>query len=572
MGREEHPSDFSNRRESGGATPPPPDVSEDESHHRTRWSKLLIGLGVGCLTINVLGAAFLLGTMTLGLSSCMHSCSDNPIGDSRENAAFISDRMASEHDLEVFDALRGSFEALHKQMVRWEATEGAALLPVDDLREQIAAGTWPKDEGEALSPQVWVRIAELSESWLEEQTGEGWQVMDFSYPFPDNGGMPVPVKRDESDCCVTQLLCTEGDDEGLYTTVNYYRWARDAYFAAEHLDSNRSDAVKRTELYDQIADTGLVGNRRFLIAEDNVYIWSEGEDDALRDKGSFLTMATELSELLGDYDYVVLLEPDTPVMVGYDTFSHNYPNRRSPEELSFDKARELLLRAGRARTFDHATGDILYSICRRGGDEAIDEENLTGTLSDEGSEFVRQVWRAPEEGAATDDELADLAAATLGTSQENLIVASQYDRGTNWGDGLTVWLYTPRGALPETPDAFCTAMDELRDAMWEQVPSTEKGGGRKSLYVHVFEFDDATLVDESGESCSFAQLRGRCQSDPTAIGAYKPDLLLGYMISATQWPEDEEWHPIDCSPSEVDGSIAQSRAWRYGEGGPAGLE
>ena len=556
----------------GAPTPVvPPDPTRDAAQKRPSRTKTIVAFGLGCLTVNVIVLVLVLGSITAGLVSCMSSCSDNPLADSREDAAFIADLSANDRDLEAFDALRGALDALHEAAVRRGMEEGSALTATDDLRRAIEAGHWPKDEGNALNPRVWVRIAELSQTWLEGQTGESWCVEDFSYPFPDNGPIPVPAVRDEDSACLTRLRCTEGSDEGLYVTVQYYRWAKEAYFEAEQLDEARASAAERKELYERILETGLIGERPCLLSDDDLYVWSTGPDDELRDPQAFLDTANELAGLLGNYGYVTLLEPDTPVYVAYDPLSYNYPNERPSEELSLDVARDMLLRAGYVQRFDHAAGDVLLRGCQQTEGEPIVLEDLTGTLAPAGQEFVRHVWRGPSEESTFDEALVEVAAQTLDIDAKQLIVTSEFTHDNTYDDSLVVWLAAPGGTLPETPEGFCTAMDALRDALWEELPP---GGDetRRTLYVHVFELDDEHLVDAEGETYSFAELRSLAKQEPARIDAFTPKLLLSYMIYASQWPEDDEPNFTDCEPSEVDGSIARSRAWRYGAEGTSNSE
>ena len=194
---------------------------------------MLAALGAGCLTIQVILLLVAMAGISAVTASCASSCSDSPIGDSREAAAFIASLDATSRDLGTFDALRGCFESLHESLaVHDQAGLGSTerLLSVDELRSQIALGEWPSDDGGALSPRVWVRIAELSQDYLEEKTGEQWEVVDFAYAFPNNGPIPIPPTRDENSHTSTLLLCTDGADEGTFAYVMYYRWRSPALF------------------------------------------------------------------------------------------------------------------------------------------------------------------------------------------------------------------------------------------------------------------------------------------------------------------------------------------------------
>lgn len=77
-----------------------------------------------------------------------------------------------------------------------------SYLSYEEIRSALEKGSWPGDYcgyGESSSPQLWVRLAQLAQDYLEEKTGETWTVVDFTYPFPDNGPIPVPPTRDEND-------------------------------------------------------------------------------------------------------------------------------------------------------------------------------------------------------------------------------------------------------------------------------------------------------------------------------------------------------------------------------------
>ena len=524
------------------------------------WWKVLAALGVGCLSINLIIGMLAVAGLAVGLSSCVSSCSDNPLGDSRENAAFIADLTATERDLATFDALDGVMESVCTKLAAY-ADEGEHVATAAELRAQVAAGTWPKDENKVLSPRVWVRIAELSEDWLEDKTGERWEVVDFAYPFPDNGPIPVPPTRDEDDFCSTRLLCTEGADQGIYTTVAYYRWAKDAYFK-DALDEDRTQADELVELDQKVADTGLLEGRSYLLSQGELFVWAQGDDDPLRDPEAFLEAARPLTELLGDYRDVVLLKADTPAVLGLESLSYEYPSNHPVETVAYVEARARLLRTNYVLFFDYAAGDVLLSVHRQQGED-LTLESITGTLAPTPRGELRHPWRPPSEECSFDEAMAAEVAGMLGMDPERVIVASHFDTSDRVYDGLYVWLIVPAGALPETPDAFCSTADSLRDAFWATITLSE--GKNAQLYLHIFEVDEETLANAEGEAVTFAQLREVALARPADLDGYHVDLLLTAMSFGSQWEGEEEPSLDPMRPQDVGGSVARSRSWRYSE-------
>ena len=542
----------------GGDVPSGDDPDEGDGRRRKRgiW-RFIAFFGLGCLGVNLIGGILATALLSIGLASCVASCSDNPIGDSREAAAFIASEEATSADLEVLDALDGTIESLLQN-----AATDAGAESVEELRARVAAGSWPADEGQALSPRVWVRIAELSEAWLEHQTSESWVVDDFAYPFPDNGPIPVPPKRDENDRCVTRLLCVAGPDEGLYVHVRYFRWAREAYFEAD-LDEARDQADERAQMLAQVGESGLLDGHDFLVSNGDIYVWESGDEDALRDPDTFLTCVNAFGEAFGTYTHVELLVKDAPVMVNHDALSWRYPNDWPLEEVPFDTARELLVRSGHVRTFDHASGDVLLEGYLSVEGEPIDIDELTGSLAPTKPSDYRHPWRPPDELSVFDDTMVAMAAEALDAPAERIVVASHLDLSDVIYDSMDVWLIAPRGVFPETPSAFCAAVNGLRDDFWTLVPADEER--RSSLYVHVFVVDEEAILDPDGNPVTFADMRTVAQEWPANLDGWSFDLLLTTMPSQTRWEDEDEPHPYDVKPSDVGGSIARSRSWRYGD-------
>ena len=540
------------------------DGADAPPHKNAIW-KVLAALGAGCLTIQVILLLVAMAGISAVTASCASSCSDSPIGDSREAAAFIASRDATSRDLSTFDALRGCFESLHGRLAAHDqAGLGGTerLLSVDELRSQIALGEWPSDDGGALSPRVWVRIAELSQDYLEEKTGEQWEVVDFAYAFPNNGPIPIPPTRDENSHTSTLLLCTRGADEGTFAYVMYYRWRSPALFE-DDLASQRENRDQNLAMLDAIEQSGLLGSRDYLISNSDLLVWDQGTDDSLRDQELFLQTALELAPILGNYSDVVLLVGDTPINVSYDPLSSEYPNEKPLESMSFAEARSRLAMGRYNYSFSYAAGDALLRVDVGTEEQRPSLQDLRGLLATTVYDEYRHPWRAPDAGCSFDGELVEVVATQLGVPSEDVIAASFFDTSDSWVDSFDAWIVVPRGALPETPDAFCTCMDDLRDVLWARLLRDPER--RLSMYVHVYMIDENTLVDADGAGVGFAELRERAAEDPTLLGNYSFDLLLSYMISETQWEDDAEPSAVDCTPRDVGGSIARSRAWVYGD-------
>ena len=547
----------------GAFVPPAGDGAPDgasTTHEKgdSIWKVLAI-LGAGCLGVNLVVTAITMLVISVGLASCVSSCSDSPIQDSRKNASFISDLTATERDLAVFDALGGAIDALQTK----RRTGSDDVPTADELRAQVAAGSWPKDKDErdAWSARVWVRIAELSEDWLEAETDEQWEVADFSYPFPSNVSVPVPAVRNEDSRCLTRLLCLEGEDEGLYTTVAYYRWKKGAPFQSS-LDESRDRMAKAEQLDQDIADTGLLGERSYVVSNGDLFVWEQGADDPLRDPEAFLGVSTQLAKLLGDYADIILLVEDTPFVIRYDTLSYgDYPNDRPTETVTFEEGRERLMRADDVFRLDHATGDeLLHCACR--GSEEPTMQDLTGTLAPIPKGELHHPWRAPSEGCTFDEEMVGKVADLVGTDEDRVIVANNFDTADSMYNSLEVWLIMAGGTMPETPDAFCATCDELRDAFWETIPIDEEKNTQ--LYLHIFVVNETTLANAEGEAITFAQMREAAQARPADLDGYNVDLLLTTMPFVSQWG-GEDPSPDPTRPKDVGGSIARSRDWRYSE-------
>lgn len=549
--------------------PPVPDeiAAGGRRKPRGRW-KIFAILGVGCLSLNLIVAAASFSLLAVGLSSCVASCSDSPIGDSREAAAFIADRAANERDLETFDALRPALDALTSRLSARDDEGESRLQTTDELRASLVAGRWPEsDASDALDPQVWVRIAELSQDELLRETGERWEVVDFAYPFPDSGPVPVPATRDENSRTLTRLRCTSGADKGIYATVGYYRWVTPAYFESD-LEEQRQAREERIALLDQLTGVdGLTGHDLLLDGRD-LYVWEQGDEDPLRDPESFVGAARAATELMGDYAYVVLVARDMPVALGFDTLSSDYPNDRPVEFVGFDEGRERLLAGAYPLYLDHAAGDVLLSGYRP-TDGELTVEDLRGTLSARARDDARVPAMKPDEASVWDEASVQVVAETLGVGPTGVIVVTEeehkvYEESTvGFGeDSWSQWVLVTPGSVPETCDGFLAAATRLNDALWDQHPL--EAGHRTSQAMRLYVVDDTTIRDPSGEARSFADLRAALAEDPTQLADWQLDVRLSVMPYSSLWEDETERHDMGLEPNDVGGSVARSRAWRYG--------
>lgn len=557
---------------SGNAITDSPSDAGGGSKSGKGW-KIFALLGAGCLGINALLVVLFFASISISLTTCTSSCSDNPIGDSREDAAFIASLEANQRDIQVFDALRGCIDSLYNRQVAWDRDDShsAEVPPIpDDMRNSLVAGTWPKDDmRDALSPRVWVRIAELSQDWIERESGERWEVVDFAYPFPDNGPIPVPPIRDENSSTRTLLRCTSGSDEGLYVTVQYYRWRSPAVFES-NLEDSRAGRVEREERLEYLEGMDALQGRSFLCDGKDLYVWEQGEGDPLRDPDAFVVFANEMTDYLGDYADIVLLAADTPLCMGRDSISSDFPNEWPTEQVSLEEARRRLTQGGFPDYFDHARGDELLATYRR-PDTPVTLDDLTGTMAPVKQEDYNVPSMRTDEGTAFDENLARVVAGEVDVADASEVIAiSKSEQVTYEGgdpsygdDSLSAWIVLPRGSMPETPEAFCDAVAHLRDTVWDQMTIVE--GHRTSLALRIYVVDEQTILGPSGESLDFAQARAQLIDDPTTLGDYSFDVLLAMMPYSTLWEDSDDRNDLGCEVKDVGGSIARSRGWRYSE-------
>ncbi len=518
----------------------------------------------------------------LVVSSCVSSCSDSPTHDSRQVRTFINDSKVTERDLATFDALRGCIESMHDTLALNIARNGddgtgeethRKLITVDELRSALEGGTWPgKTSGygtteSSHNPQLWVRIAELSEDQIEKATGEDWEVVDFAYPFPHGGSVPVPATRGENDRARTLLVCRSGSDAGLYATVYYWRWADPARFEA-CVDEAREAHEALASAYHALGKTAALEGRPFLYDGSSVTIWELEGDDPLRDPDDFVAFANDGARLLDGYTGFKLVRHDTPIAIGWEDYSADHPNDHGIEFLTFDEAKDLLLLSRPHRIFDCAPADVLLSASCSAQD-ACDTSRLSGELAPDGARQHAFFWDKPGYGCTFDATLEEIARRRLGCSDDQpmIAVSSTVSRGEEGEDTeLRAWVIAPRGVFSETPDAFCSEVNGLRDELWNVAVGSPKGEQSRDLYLKVVVVDEDGIVsqsDEGGMPLTLDELAKAMRADMGCLDQYDFEVLLFGESSLRQWHEEWRLNRFDCERDSVQGSIARSREWRY---------
>ena len=586
------------------ATSAPHTASAPHAARTSQKNTVAKVLGVGCAVILAINAAlFSLSILTVivGFAACSASCSDSPTHDSRADSDFIRNRQATDRDLLTFDALRSCIEALHDETALNIARNGddgtgeethQQLITVDELRSLVGHGTWPdKSAGyntvdSARSPQLWVRIAELSEDHIEQETGEDWAVVDFAYPFSSgSSAVPVPYKRDESDYATTVLVCKSGEDQGLCAKVRYWRWENPARFEVA-IDEARATHAERVQLDAALEATGLLEGRPFILEVNNLNIWAQGPNDPLLEADAFVDFANALEEREDFHIRVNLLSADTPAMLGYAPCSSTYPNERETESATFEACRDAIYKGSSLRFLDTAADDVLYTVWLS-GDEDCTVDDLGGAYAPGISYHTSDKWRQPNDGSVVNDEMAKLVLETWPNVTEDQLIAILHEE-YRAEDEYTyrVWLIVPRGALPETPQEYCAAVNDVRNRLWDLFFPSIEGEERHNLYVHVFVIDEESIREQlvvedgtegaKGETLegfepalseqrrTFQELGDAARTGVGSLQRFSFDVLLGGEASATQWSEEWRLNRFDCTPDEVGGSISRSRAWRFG--------
>ena len=540
--------------------PPVPQQPENpKTKGQSTLLTVLLVVGAVFALLYAIASALTIGTVAWGITSCTRALSDDPVRDTPEDAAFIANPEATERDLEVFDALYAELDDLAESVA---TNRDGHVLTVEKLRACLEQGSWPDDSAgygdtdNPRNPQLWVRIAELSEDAIEAETGEDWHVIDFSYPFPNNGPIPVPAKRESGDYTVTRLVCVEGEDEGLISYVNYYRWDDPALFEV-NIQSTREQYRERIAFCEKIEALGFIGTREYATDGYDFYIWATGEDDELLDMDTFLRCANEFADAVGDYKHIHILAPDAPLSLLYNTLS-TYSNEQPPLVVDGAEAYEILMLTGYTYSVRVAESDELLEAYRSSDDEHIEIDDVRGALAPDPSEFERYSWRAPGDGAEFDEGIAHLAAGALGIDAQDVIATVEYEEGDH-DVREVISLLLPQGCMPETFEEYSAAEQSLIDVMWENLeidPSKHT-----SLYVHIYVAEQDGIRDESATPVPFAEVRAiAAENHPADLARFDVALALSSMPSAVQWP-DSECTVYLSEPFDVGGSIPESRTW-----------
>ena len=524
--------------------------------------------------------------LTVGLfNSCSQILSDAPTHDSAEDKAFIYDTAVTERDLETFDALRGSFESMKYNEGLGTGNEDArhrrlaeAQAIVDDYRAQLEKGSWPTGDGafssgdSYTSPQLWVRVAQLAQDRLEQETGESWRVLNVRFPFIDTGPIPKIEHHDENSFFEVSLVCENGADKGLETSVSYYRWADSAYFVS-HVDESRAALDEQQRSLEAIEASGLLDGRPCALTDrGGLFVWTRGADDPLRDEGALTQLLYDVADVTGlDFVDISLLEPDAPLVVS-ETFRSKYGNELDPELLDSTSARERLLVVTRDDVHA-APADMLRSqflSLNAEGDASKDHLSTpSGTLVPNDTEDGGR-WCALDDESAYDEELVAFAAQHLGQAEENIVAFSAYGPTGSSSDARKVYLLLPQGAFPtrfgETQDAVL----DLQHALWQHYCKDKTEFDEAILFLDVYVVDEQS-IEGAGGPVDFAGLRQAAMEDPQSMNAYKVSLLLhadfsghgaGTHEDAGSWSTDFDM--------DLHGTAPNSREWfvdSYGLGG-----
>ena len=118
----------------------------------------------------------------------------------------------------------------------------------------------------------------------------------------------------------------------------------------------------------------------------------------------------------------------------------------------------------------------------------------------------------------------------------------------------------------ETPDAFCSEVNGLRDELWNVAVGSPKGEQSRDLYLKVVVVDEDGIVsqsDEDGMPLTLDELAKAMRADMGCLDQYDFEVLLFGESSLRQWHEEWRLNRFDCERDSVQGSIARSREWRY---------
>ncbi|MBQ9021528.1 MAG: hypothetical protein IJ113_05890 [Eggerthellaceae bacterium] len=559
---------------------PQPQPNQDGKGKMSTGAKVAIGLGIGTAVLLVLGAL----AMLFLLRSCdAHFFGSEEPNDTKEVKAFVHVSHVTERDLETFDILRTGFEGFYLDksengLVKGGVIDGErpayqdrkqrhaeAAAYVDAFRDKLEAGSWPLDDpvfygpDHESSPQLWVRMAELAETYIEKETGEDWGIISFSYPYADiewDYVVPMKEKHGGSDELITSLVCNSGPDAGLCVDVCYRRWEYPARMYSNY-GERLATLQKRKEQEALVWESELIDGRQYAMdgLYQRIYVWSPGEVDSLRDSDNFTRTLIELSEATGMEGLeLVLLAPDAPAFRWREFPSMSNSLGESEVVPARDVPKAILMDMCKADSFKFAPADVLFEQTMSADAEV---GALRGSLASiEDDQFYD--WRSTRELEA-DAELSSFVAKQLGLAEGQAIALSGMD---NSGSHL-INVIVPRGALAETPDSVDEGIRDLQKALWQRTFAEPEEEDLYTIHLTLYVIDADGLTGSDGAT-TFADLHAAVMADTQAISSYNAIYILRASLSSYAYDDEVEnvadgWatdYGID-----LDGPLTESRAW-----------
>ena len=538
-------------------------------------SKLGLALGAVGVVILLVGVV---GTITF-MSGFLNSCTKilfDPTYDSPETKAFIDDAAVTARDLETFDALRGSFEAMQYNEGLGAGNEYAnrrklakSQAATDEFRAQLEKGSWPSrstafSTGDSwTSPQLWVRIAELAQDYLEAETSEHWRVLNVSFPFKSSGPVPdFDTSHNENSSLGITFVCESGADKGLETVVSYYRWAKPAYFES-HVEDARQQLAERKQIRAAIEASDVFEGRPFaLTTGDTLYVWLRGAGDPLRAQDDLGPLLYDIAGAAGlNWLEVNLIESDAPLVV-HETFHSKYGNTTEPELLDKTTAKDRLLTANRYDVHV-ASADLLRSqflSIDESGDASEDYlSTQKGSLvPNEGG--ISHGWPNFSGESVFDDDLVAFVSQYLKQPEENLIALYRYDPHSNYSN-ILVSLVLSQGAFPTSYGKTEDAVLDLLQALWQYYYKDASESDEVNLFLDVYVVDGQNIQGPGG-TVDFARLRQDAMLSPKNMNDYEVRLLLHADYTGLSVGTDEDagsWR-TDFG-MDLYGEAPRSRTW-----------
>ena len=262
---------------------------------------------------------------------------------------------------------------------------------------------------------------------------------------------------------------------------------------------------------------------------------------------------------------MTLLAADTPVTLWYRPLSYEYPNEKEDQVLSYEDGREVCLKAGDAYDLENTSGDELLTGYATFSSRC-ELSDLYGTLAPDTATEFTYTWRQPNNSGSFDEPLVSLLLPKLaGATEDRVIALSETKEGADKVIDVRTWVVVPRGTLPEDPQDFCDAVNELRDDQMEHYAesfSDYEDSFAINVYTHFYVIDEDSIT-RSGQPISFADLRVLAKEDPSSLSGCSFDALFAADPFATLYAGDREPYTYDTSRYNVEGSIPDSTDWAY---------